>query len=54
MLERLKNWKTTIAGLGVTAVLLVFFKSFNCELPNDWMVWAVSTLPAAFGALSKD
>lgn len=54
MVERFKNWKTTIAGLGVTAAFIVVFESFHCEFPSDWMVWAISTLPAAFGALSKD
>lgn len=53
MLTRLKDWKTTIAGLGITAALVVVFKSFNCEVPADWMTWAVVTLPAILGAVSK-
>ena len=54
MSERLKNWKTTLAGTAVGVGLLVIFKSFNCELPSDWLAWGVATIPAVLGAVSKD
>ena len=54
MLDRLKNWKTTVAGLAGAGVIAVIFKSFHCEFPNDWMAWAITTIPVAIGAWGKD
>ena len=54
MLERLKNWKTTLMGVAGAGAIVVIFKSFGCELPSDWIVWGMATIPAAIGALGKD
>lgn len=53
MLERVKYWKTTVAGLAGAGAIIVILKSFHCELPSDWMVWGMATIPAALGAWSK-
>jgi len=54
MLDRLKNWKTTVAGLAGAGAVIIIFKSFHCELPNDWLAWGMATIPAAIGAIGKD
>ena len=54
MLERLKNWKTTVAGFAGAGVIIVLAQSFHCQLPTDWSTWVMATIPLLIGALSSD
>lgn len=52
MLDRVKHWKSTGAGVAVGAVVLAALKSMNCEVPND-VAGLLALVPVVMGALSK-
>jgi len=53
-IERLKNWKTTVAGFAGAGVIIVLAQSFHCQLPTDWGTWAMATIPLVIGSLASD
>ena len=55
LLERVfTHWKTTSAGIGIGAAILIILKSWHCQLPSDWLTWAMGIAPVILGALAKD
>ena len=53
ILNRLKHWKSSLAGVGVMVVVGYLFSSFGCKLPADWMGWVVTVVAGLPGVLSK-
>jgi hypothetical protein len=54
VLKRILQWKSSVAGLGITAVLVYLFNSLECKAPSDWEAWIAVVLPTILGMLSKD
>ena len=52
MMARIKDWKTSGAGLAISGAFWYVFQSFGCQLPSDWLTYAVVALPAVLGLLS--
>ncbi len=53
-LQRVTNWKSTTAGVGISAAFMVLFNSLGCQAPDNPLVYAVGILPAVLGAFSTD
>lgn len=54
MLDRLKSWKSSGAGVGAAAVVMYLFTSLGCKAPDSWQMWAAGVITALPGLLGKD
>lgn len=54
VLHRLGNLKTTSAGIVLSGLVAYVLESWKCQLPSDWLKYALEAGPAILGILAKD